>query len=114
MRPAPSSQWRVCWTTGSPDSMRAIWRSASYSMARPSDRTELRFLISHRVPNGSSAAAADRHVGVDPHRPLLHLAVGGARGHQDGPQLGHVGPGLVGRAHVGALTISTRGTPERL
>ena len=31
--------------------MRAIWRAASYSMARPSDRSELRFLISQRVPN---------------------------------------------------------------
>ena len=43
----------------------------------------------------------DRDVGVDPHRALLHAAVGGARGHQDPPQLGRVGAGLRGRAHVG-------------
>ena len=54
MRPASSSQCRVCWTTRSPASRSAIWRSASKSMARPSERTELRFLISHRVPKGSS------------------------------------------------------------
>ena len=29
VRPSPSSQWRVCCTTRSPDSRRAIWRSAS-------------------------------------------------------------------------------------
>ena len=55
MRPSPSSQCRVCCSTVPPDSSRAIWRSASYSMARPRDRTELRFLISQRVPNGSDA-----------------------------------------------------------
>ena len=36
-----------------PDSRRAIWRAASYSIARPSERREFRFLISQRVPKAS-------------------------------------------------------------
>ena len=73
-----------------PASISSIWRRASYSMARPSDRSEFRFLISQRVPSGSSPCGADRHVGVDPHRALLHLPVGDAGGHEDRPQLGDV------------------------
>ena len=48
-----------------------------------------------RLPDG-----ADRHVAVHPHRALLHLPIGGADGHQDGPQLTHVGSGLLSRAQV--------------
>ena len=39
-----------------PDSSRAIWRAASYSIARPSERSEFRFLISQRVPKASVPA----------------------------------------------------------
>ena len=64
-RPPPSSASCGCGrrprpsggspgATRSPASSRSTWRRASYSMARPSDRSELRFLISQRVPNGSS------------------------------------------------------------
>ena len=44
--------------------------------------------------------AADRHVGVDPHRALLHLPVADATGHQDRTELGHVLAGLFGGADV--------------
>src|SRR5690606_23436601 len=47
------------------------------------------------------AGPAHRDVGVDPERPLLHAGVGHTGGDEDGPQLGHVGPGVLGRAHVG-------------
>ena len=53
VRPSSSAQWRVSWRIASPASSSTIWRAASYSMARPSDRTELRFLISQRVPKAS-------------------------------------------------------------
>ena len=56
VRPSSSFQWRVSWTTASPASSRPTWRRSSYSTARPSDRTELRFLISARVPNASVPA----------------------------------------------------------
>ena len=66
-RPPPSSAWCGCGrrprpsggsagTTRSPASSSSIWRRASYSMARPSERSELRFLISHRVPSSASPA----------------------------------------------------------
>ena len=70
-------------------------------MARPSERSEFRFLISQRVPSGSPIAA-HRHVGVDPQRALLHLAVGHTGGHEDRAQLGDVLAGLVRGAQVGA------------
>ena len=47
------------------------------------------------------AGAVDRHVGVDPHRPLLHLGVGHAGGQEDRAQLDGVLLGLLGGAHVG-------------
>jgi hypothetical protein len=59
VRPAPSSQWRVSWRTFSPASIMSIWRRASYSMARPRDRSEFRFLISQRMPNGSPGRWTD-------------------------------------------------------
>src|SRR5438132_56628 len=37
VRPSASSQWRVSWTTRSPASMAAIWRSISYSIVRTLD-----------------------------------------------------------------------------
>ena len=49
--PLSSSQWRVSCTTLSPACVSVHWRSASYSIARNSDRNEFRFLISARVPN---------------------------------------------------------------
>ncbi len=51
----------------------------------------------HRRPG-----SPDRHVGVDPHRAFLHLAVGRTGGHQDGPQLGRVGASLGRGAQVGS------------
>ena len=59
MRPSASFQWRVSWRIASPASSTSIWRRASYSMARPSERSELRFLISQRVPNGSPGRWTD-------------------------------------------------------
>ena len=88
--------------------------AASYSMARPSERSELRFLISQRVPSSASPTAAHRHVGVDAQRALLHLAVGRAGGHEDGAQLAHVGRASSAERMSGRLTISTSGTPARL
>ena len=41
-------------------SIRSTWRRASYSMARPSDRSELRFLISQRVPSSASPRRGPR------------------------------------------------------
>ena len=52
-------------------------------MARSSERSELRFLTSQRVPNSRRPGGADRDVGVDPQRPLLHPAVGSPRRHED-------------------------------
>ena len=45
--------------------------------------------------------AADRHVAVDAHRSLFHLAVGRPDRHEDRPQLGDIRAGLVGVADVG-------------
>ena len=78
----------------------SIWRRASASMAWPMKRIELTFLISQRVPK-RLAGLAHRDVDVGAQVALLHVAVAGAEIAQDGAQLGHVGLGLLGRAHVG-------------
>ena len=44
---------------------------------------------------------ADRHVGVDPHRTLLHLGVADLDGEQDVAQLRHIGLGVRHGADVG-------------
>ena len=54
MRPRASSQCRVSCTIASPNSRAVTWRRASCSIAFTSDRSELRFLISQRVPNSVS------------------------------------------------------------
>ena len=48
------------------------------------------------------AGTVQADVGVDAQAPFLHLAVGRVGGHQDRPQLGHVGPGLLRTAEVWA------------
>ena len=50
-------------------------------------------------------------VGVDAHRSLLHLGVGGADGHEDRPQLADVLAGLLGGADVGAADDLDQGHP---
>ena len=57
VRPFPSSQPRVSWLNGSPRSSASVWRATSNSIARSSDRNELRFLTSTFVPNRSEPAA---------------------------------------------------------
>ena len=47
------SKVRVSWTTLPPPSITSTWRFASYSIAAMMKRTELTFLVSVRVPNGS-------------------------------------------------------------
>ena len=48
-----SSHLLVSWTTFSPDSMRSICLSLSFSMALAMALNEFRFLVSVRVPNSS-------------------------------------------------------------
>ena len=69
-------------------------------MAWPTKRIELTFLISQRVPK-SPPGLAHRDVDVGAHRAFVHVAVAGAEIAHDGAQLGEIGLGLVGRAHVG-------------
>ena len=93
----------------------STWRVASYSMARTSDRSEFRFLISQRVPKlvGARAAAPRRwrRPGASPPpsaRPRRPWRPGwpAARRRRHAPRSA--------RRMSGALTISTSGTPARL
>ena len=68
-------------------------------MAWPMKRIELTFLISQRVPS-LSPGLPHRDVDVGAQVALLHVAVAGAEIAQDGPELGDVGLGLLGRAQV--------------
>ena len=47
------------------------------------------------------ARAADGDIDVGAQRPLLHVAIAGAEVAHDLAELGHIGLGFVGRAHVG-------------
>jgi len=68
----------------------------------PGERAE-RVQILDLTPRAHHLVArrANRDVGVDAHRALLHPAVGGPGRHQHGAQLGHVGPCLGGGADFG-------------
>ena len=113
MRPDASSQWRVSWRTRSPLSRRSIWRSASCSMARPSERSELRFLISQRVPHGSPARWTETLAStrIEPSSILASLT-SVARRIARSSAMYSLACSLVRRS--GSDTISTSGTPERL
>ena len=52
--PRSSDQPRVSWTSGSPASSAAAWRSISKAIARSTARNEFMFLTSTRVPNASA------------------------------------------------------------
>ncbi len=106
VRPSPSSQCRVCCWTRSPAASRSAWRRASYSMARPRRPEGVEVLDLAAGAEGVGADGADRHVGVDAQRPLLHLPVADAGGDEDGPQLADVLAGLLGRSARGAGTRS--------
>ena len=80
-------------------------------MARPEGPHRVQVLDLAPGPEGVVRGAPHRHVGVDPHRALLHLPVRGARGHQDGSELGGVGPGLSRRPHVRAAHDLDQGDP---
>ncbi len=113
MRPSFSSQCRVSWRTDSPLLTMSICRCISYSMARPSERTLLTFLISQRVPNGVSGRctltlASTR---IDPSSIFA----------SDAPTARRMARSSVTYCRAssavrmsGRLTISTSGTPARL
>ena len=113
MRPAASSQWRVSWRTVSPPSSRSIWRSASWSMARPSERSELRFLISQRVPQGSPARLTETLAStrIEPSSILASLTPVARRMARS--SLVYSWAWSLVRMSA-SDTISTSGTPERL
>ena len=96
---AAGSNSRVSCSIAPPSSRISIWRRASYSIACPTKRIEFTFLISQRVPSGSPGLA-HRDVDVGAQGALLHVAVAGAEIAQDGAQLGEIGLGLLGGAHV--------------
>ena len=52
--PLSSWKWRVSWTTRPPLSSTAAWRSISARTARSTDRSELTFLVSLRVPHSAA------------------------------------------------------------
>ena len=101
VRPTASSQWRVSWVTRSAvlDQRDLAGR---LEVDRPRDRAQ-RVEVLDLAAGAELARPArpDRHVGVHPHRSLLHAAVGGAGGDEDRAQLGRVGAGAGGGADVG-------------
>ncbi len=113
MRPSVSSQWRVSWRTVSPPEIRSTWRSASYSIARPTERTELTFLISHRVPNGSPGRRTDTLAStrIDPSSILASEAPTARRMARSSVTYWRASSAV---RMSGRLTISTSGTPARL
>ena len=58
--PSPSWKCRVSCLIVPPASRTAAWRWISYVTARSTERSELTFLVSVRVPHGSPGAANDR------------------------------------------------------
>ena len=100
MRPASSSQWRVCWSTFSPEVITSIWRpglvvDGPAEAAQRVDVLDLAAGAELRVAHPS-----DRHVAVDPQGALLHLPVGGADRDEHRPQLVDVGPGVLRRTEI--------------
>ena len=114
VRPADSSQCKVSWLTFSPFSMRAICRAASNSMARPSERIELRFLTSQRVPNSLDPTGRTETLAstrMDPSSMRPSEAPVATRIPRSSEVYARAWAAL---RRSGSLTISTRGTPARL
>ena len=101
VRPATSSQCRVSCRTDSPDASRSAWRWASYSMARPSERSELRFLISQRVPRSSVPSRRTDTLASTRSEPSSIFPSLTPVATRIDAQLGDVPPRLLGAAHVG-------------
>ena len=113
MRPSFSFQWRVSCRTTSPSPRSSICRRASYSIARPSERTELRFLISQRVPSGSPGRRTDTLAStrIEPSSILASEASMATRIARSSFTYWRASSGV---RMSGRPTISTRGTPARL
>ena len=54
MEPSDSWKWRVSWITEAPESSTAACREISERTARSTERKELTFFVSVRVPSGAS------------------------------------------------------------
>jgi hypothetical protein len=57
--PVFSWKWRVSWVMEPPASRIPFWRTISDCTARSTDRNELTFLVSVRVPHGSPGRFSD-------------------------------------------------------
>ena len=101
MRPSFSSQCRVSCRTVSPPVM-SCHLAAGLVLDGAPERPHRVEVLDFATSSVGLARPADGHVGVDPHRPLLHLGIGGIDGHEDGPQLVDVLAGLLGAGDVRA------------
>ena len=109
------SKCSVSWTTGSPASSSAIWRSISALMPCSRKRNEFMFLSSVLVPSSVEPAGPHGDVGVAAQRALLHVHVARRRaGAASRAAASSHSRACSAEWMSGSVTISASGVPPRL